>query len=736
MSILILMRHGQSIWNLQNRFTGGIDVPLTRKGIKQAKKAGKELKKLGISIDHVYSSKLSRSVETARFIISNLESLNKNKKITQVFALNERDYGDLSGKYKDELVKTYGEKKVLEWRRSFRIKPPGGENLEDVLKRVKPFLNKKIIPLLKKGKNVLCVAHGNALRAFRIATGEYTEKNIFDIHIPPCVPVIYEYKNNGKKNILSVKDSKTNITSKFTYQIEELGLEPSIIHRNLSSKALIKMAVARNEGVLTKTGALSVTTGQYTGRSPEDRFIVDDKLTHETVDWGKINKPFPADKFNQILNKMKTYEKSKEFFVFDGWAGADDGTRLPVRMITDHAWQNLFVKTMFIEPTSEELEYHEPKFTVFNINDFEARPELDGTRTSTFILLNFTKKLAIIGGTRYGGENKKTIFGVLNYLLPNKNIMPMHCSANLGLNGDTALFFGLSGTGKTTLSADPKRMLIGDDEHGWSDDGIFNFEGGCYAKTINLSKKAEPQIWNAIRDGAVLENVVLNPKTMNPDYDDDSLTENTRVVYPLDYIPGAVIPSVAGHPKSIIFLTADAFGVLPPISKLTTDGAMYHFMSGYTSKLAGTERGIIEPQPTFSHCFGSVFMPRPAEVYAKMLGERIVKHNTNVYLVNTGWSGGPYGVGKRFKIEYTRKMITAVLNQSLEKVNYERNKVFNLDVPKTCPGVPSKVLDPKKTWKNKKAYDKAAKSLAKMFVDNFKKFKKVSPNIKKAGPKG
>ena len=736
MSILILIRHGQSIWNLQNRFTGGIDVPLTRKGIKQAKKAGKELKKLGISIDHVYSSKLSRSVETARFIISNLESLNKNKKITQVFALNERDYGNLSGKYKDELVKTYGEKKVLEWRRSFRIKPPGGENLEDVLKRVNPFLNKKIIPLLKKEKNVLCVAHGNALRAFRIATGEYTEKNIFDIHIPPCVPVIYEYKNNGKKNILSVKDSKTNITSKFTYQIEELGLKPSIIHRNLSSKALIKMAVARNEGVLTKTGALSVTTGQYTGRSPEDRFIVDDKLTHKTVDWGKINKPFLADKFNQILNKMKTYEKSKEFFVFDGWAGADDGTRLPVRMITDHAWQSLFVKTMFIEPTSEELEYHEPKFTVFNINDFEARPELDGTRTSTFILLNFTKKLAIIGGTRYGGENKKTIFGVLNFILPGKDIMPMHCSANLGLNGDTALFFGLSGTGKTTLSADPKRMLIGDDEHGWFDDGIFNFEGGCYAKTINLSKKAEPQIWNAIRDGAVLENVVLNPKTMNPDYDDDSLTENTRAVYPLDYIPGAVIPSVAGHPKSIIFLTADAFGVLPPISKLTTDGAMYHFMSGYTSKLAGTERGIIEPQPTFSHCFGSVFMPRPAEVYAKMLGERIVKHNTNVYLVNTGWSGGPYGVGNRFKIEYTRKMITAVLNQSLKKVNYERNKVFNLDVPKTCPGVPSKVLDPKKTWKNKKAYDKAAKSLAKMFVDNFKKFKKVSPNIKKAGPKG
>ena len=735
MSNLILMRHGQSIWNLQNRFTGGIDVPLTRKGISQAKRAGQELKKMGIHIDVVFSSKLSRSIETAKIAIKNFNSSGMIvNNITRTEALNERDYGELSGKYKEELLKLYGEKKVLDWRRSFSTKPPNGESLQDVLQRVRPFFLKKVLPLLKLEKNVLIVAHGNALRAFRIATGEYKIDNIFNIHIPPCVPVIYKYNKKNRK--LLVKDPKTNITSKFTYQIEELGLKPSIIHRNLSSKELIKISIARSEGVLTKTGALSVTTGQFTGRSPEDRFIVDDQLTHNTVDWGKINKPFPPEKFNKIFDRMKGFEKAKELFVFDGFAGAEEGSRLPIRMITDHAWQSLFVKTMFIEPTSEELEYHEPKFTVFNINDFETRPELDGTRTSTFILLNFTKKLAIIGGTRYGGENKKTIFGVLNFILPGKDIMPMHCSANLGLNGDTALFFGLSGTGKTTLSADPKRMLIGDDEHGWSDDGIFNFEGGCYAKTINLSKKAEPQIWNAIRDGAVLENVVLNPKTMNPDYDDDSLTENTRVVYPLDYIPGAVIPSVAGHPKSIIFLTADAFGVLPPISKLTTDGAMYHFMSGYTSKLAGTERGIIEPQPTFSHCFGSVFMPRPAEVYAKMLGERIVKHNTNVYLVNTGWSGGPYGVGKRFKIDYTRKMITAVLNQSLEKVNYERNKVFNLDVPKSCPGVPSNVLDPKKTWKNKKAYDKAAKILARMFVDNFKKFKKVSVNIKKAGPKG
>ena len=311
----------------------------------------------------------------------------------------------------------------------------------------------------------------------------------------------------------------------------------------------------------------------------------------------------------------------------------------------------------------------------------------------------------------------------------------MHCSANLGLNGDTALFFGLSGTGKTTLSADPKRMLIGDDEHGWSKTGIFNFEGGCYAKTINLNKKAEPPIWNAVRSGALLENVILNPKTMNPDYDDGSLTENTRVAYPLNFIPGAVIPSIGGHPKAIIFLTADAMGVLPPIAKLTTDGAMYHFMSGYTSKIAGTERGIIEPIATFSSCFGSVFMPRPAEVYAKMLGERILEHDTKVYLVNTGWSGGPYGIGKRFKIDYTRKMVTAILNDGLKNIKFEHNKIFNLDIPKSYPGIPSNILDPRKTWKNKENYDKSAKNLSKMFVENFKKFKEVSQNIKKAGPK-
>ena len=734
MSNLILMRHGQSIWNLQNRFTGGIDVPLTRKGILQAKKAGQELKKIGVHIDIVYSSKLSRSIETAKVAIKKFNSSKMIvNKIIRNEALNERDYGDLSGKYKDELIKIYGEKKVLEWRRSFTTKPPGGESLKDVLTRIRPFLLKKVFPLLKDGKNVLIVAHGNALRALRIATGEYKADNISNIHIPPCVPVIYNYIEKEKK--LLVKDPKTNITSKFTYQIEEFGLKPSIIYRNLSVKKLIKIALGRNEGILTKSGAFSVTTGQYTGRSPEDRFIVDDNLTHKTVDWGKINKPFPSKKFDQIFEKMKKFEKAKELFVFDGFAGAEKKSRLPIRIITDHAWQSLFVKNMFIEPTSEELEYHEPKFTVLNINDFEARPELDGTRTSTFILINFKRKVVLIGGTRYGGENKKSIFGILNYILPDKNIMPMHCSANLGLNGDTALFFGLSGTGKTTLSADPKRMLIGDDEHGWSKTGIFNFEGGCYAKTINLNKKAEPQIWNAVRSGALLENVILNPKTMNPDYDDGSLTENTRVAYPLNFIPGAVIPSVAGHPKAIIFLTADAMGVLPPIAKLTTDGAMYHFMSGYTSKIAGTERGIIEPIATFSSCFGSVFMPRPAEVYAKMLGERILEHDTKVYLVNTGWSGGPYGIGKRFKIDYTRKMVTAILNDGLKNIKFEHNKIFNLDIPKSYPGIPSNILDPRKTWKNKENYDKSAKNLSKMFVENFKKFKEVSQNIKKAGPK-
>jgi phosphoenolpyruvate carboxykinase (ATP) len=393
----------------------------------------------------------------------------------------------------------------------------------------------------------------------------------------------------------------------------------------------------------------------------------------------------------------------------------------------------MFSSNLFIRPTDEELQKHDPEFTILCINDFLADPEIDGTRTDVFILIDLTRKIVLIGGTEYAGEMKKSMFGVMNFLLPDRNIFPMHCSANIGEKGDTALFFGLSGTGKTTLSADPNRKLIGDDEHGWSDNGTFNFEGGCYAKCINLSQEAEPEIWNAIKPGALLENVVLNDNI--PDYDDNSLTENTRVGYPLDFIPGAVIPSVGGNPRVIVFLTADALGVLPPVSRLTKEGAMYHFMSGYTSKLAGTERGIKEPKSVFSQCFGAPFMPRPASVYAKLLGEKINEHNTIVYLVNTGWSGGPYGVGKRIKIKYSRAMVTAAISGALDIVKYRHDDLFNLDIPTEVEGVPSEILDPKHTWVDKDSYDLSAKKLAQMFVENFKKFENVSDDIISAGPK-
>ena len=496
---------------------------------------------------------------------------------------------------------------------------------------------------------------------------------------------------------------------------------------------MVNLAVERNEGVVNSTGSLSVNTGKYTGRSPDDRFIVYDDKTHDTIDWGKINHQFPSDKFEKLLEKMKNFVDNKELFVFDGFVGSDQENRLPIRVINDHVWQNLFGRTLFIQPTNEELENHEPEFTILCINDFEAVPEIDGTRTNVFILVDLTRKIVLIGGTQYAGEMKKSMFSVMNFLLPERGVFPMHCSANIGKKDDTVLFFGLSGTGKTTLSADPNRQLIGDDEHGWSDNGTFNFEGGCYAKCINLSQEAEPEIWNAIKPGAVLENVVLNDNV--PNFNDNSLTENTRVAYPLDYIPGAVIPSVGGHPKVIIFLTADALGVLPPISKLTKEGAMYHFMSGYTSKLAGTERGIKEPKSVFSECFGAPFMPRPASVYAKLLGEKINQHNTVVYLVNTGWSGGPYGIGKRIKIKYSRAMITAALSGALDNVKYNHDDLFNLDVPTIVDDVPSEILDPKNTWDDKDSYVLSAKTLAQMFVENFKKFENVSSDIIDAGPK-
>ena len=525
------------------------------------------------------------------------------------------------------------------------------------------------------------------------------------------------------------------MSSKFISQIKEFGINPSKIHRNLSVEKLLEAATQKNEGMITSTGSLSVKTGKYTGRSPDDRFIVFDDLTHDKVHWAKVNKQIPTETFEKLSQKMKKFVDGKELYIFDGFVGADPENRLPIRVINDHAWQSLFVHQLLIRPSAIELESHEPEFTIICINDFEAIPEVDGTSSNAFILINLSKRLVLIGTTNYAGEIKKAIFSVMNFILPSKGVFPMHCSANIGKDGDTSLFFGLSGTGKTSLSADPQRMLIGDDEHGWSDKGIFNFEGGCYAKCINLKEKHEPQIWNAVKNGAVLENVVINKESLKPDFDDGSLTENTRAAYPLDYIPGAVIPSVGGNPKVIIFLTADAMGVLPPLAKLSKNAAMFHFMSGYTSKLAGTEIGVKEPKAVFSKCFGAPFMPRPASVYAEMLGEKISKHNTSVYLINTGWSGGPYGVGERIKIEYSRAMVTAALTGSLDIVKFSHNDIFNLDVPTECPNVPSEVLEPRNMWIDKDAYDLSAKKLAQMFVDNFKKFENVYNEIRLAGPK-
>jgi len=531
-----------------------------------------------------------------------------------------------------------------------------------------------------------------------------------------------------------IEDLEPAISSQAVSQLEQMGITPGKIHRNFQVKKLIELVIEKNEAILTANGAVSVRTGKYTGRSPDDRFIVDDEQTHDSVDWGKINHPFPEDKFDEIFEKMKRHVKDKEIFIFDGFVGADLEHRLPIRVITDHAWQNLFVRQLFIRPSAAELESHKPEYVLLALNEFKAIPEVDGTRTEAFIILNYTKKIVLIGATPYAGEIKKAMFSVMNYVLPPKDVFPMHCSANIGKKGDTALFFGLSGTGKTTLSADPHRMLIGDDEHGWSDRGIFNFEGGCYAKCINLNKEAEPQIWDAIKSGAVLENVVIDKKTLMPDFNDGSLTENTRAAYPLNYIPGAVIPSLGGNPKVIVFLTADAFGVMPPIARLTKEGAMYHFMSGYTSKLAGTERGITEPRATFSECFGAPFMSRHASVYAKLLGDKITKHKTLVYLINTGWSGGPYGIGKRMNIHHTRRMVTAALTGEFDIVKYRHDDTFNLDVPTTCPGIPPEVLNPRNTWSEKDAYDLSARKLAQMFVENFRKFGNVSKEIRDAGP--
>jgi len=507
------------------------------------------------------------------------------------------------------------------------------------------------------------------------------------------------------------------------------------IHRNLPTARLVEEALERREGHLAANGAFSVGTGERTGRSPNDRFVVDTQGVHEDIWWGKVNVATDDATFDRLYEKVRKHLRERDQFVFDGFAGADPGYRLPVRIIAEKAWHALFARTLFIRPTPEELASHQPEFTVIDACTLKADPAKDGTKSGVFIVLNFERKMILIGGTHYGGEIKKSIFAVMNWLLPPRGVLPMHCSANTGEQGDTALFFGLSGTGKTTLSADPRRRLIGDDEHGWSDAGVFNFEGGCYAKVIRLSRKAEPQIWDAIKFGSIVENVVMNEDCVI-DYDDDAVTENTRATYPVEHIGNCVIPGVGGHPKTVMFLAADAFGVLPPIARLTPAQAMFHFISGYTAKLAGTEAGITEPTATFSACFGAPFLPMHPTRYAKMLGEKLEKHGARVYLVNTGWSGGPYGVGQRMSIHHTRALVTAALDGSLDRVEYSTEPVFGLAVPKSCPGVPSEVLTPRNTWKDKAAYDAKAKQLAQLFVKNFGDYRsEASEDVIAAAPR-
>ncbi len=526
-----------------------------------------------------------------------------------------------------------------------------------------------------------------------------------------------------------------------TYGLEKLGiLNPTAVWRNLSPAALVEAALRRGEGQLSDKGALVVTTGKYTGRSPEDKFVVDTPGIHDDINWGKINVPIERAKFDAIKEKLCAYLQNREVFIFDGFAGADPAYTKKFRIINELASENLFIHQLLIRPTADQLaSYGEADFTIIAAPGFKCIPEVDGVHSEAAIMIDYEAKLVVIAGSQYAGEIKKSVFSVMNYLMPKEsNVLPMHCSANMDpQTGETAVFFGLSGTGKTTLSADPNRKLIGDDEHGWSEHGIFNFEGGCYAKTINLDPEGEPEIYNAIKFGSLVENVIIDPQTRVPDFFDGSLTENTRVGYPVDFISNAAIPGIGDIPKVMIFLTADAFGVLPPISRLDENAAMYHFVTGFTSKLAGTERGVTEPQPTFSTCFGAPFMPLDPAVYAEMLGERLKKYDTKVYLVNTGWSGGPYGVGSRMKLKYTRAMITAALNGELEKAAYQHDDVFNVDVPQSCPDVPDEIMNPRDTWQDKAAYDESAKKLAKMFADNFSsKYPNMPKNITDAGPRG
>ncbi|MBL8050320.1 MAG: phosphoenolpyruvate carboxykinase (ATP) [Anaerolineales bacterium] len=546
---------------------------------------------------------------------------------------------------------------------------------------------------------------------------------------------------NSSQNLTSPAESIAQ-ARKADFDLAKLGISSvKNAYWNLTTESLTEEAIYRGEGNIASDGPLVAHTGKHTGRSANDKFIVKHVDSENNIWWGQYNKPFDAEKFDAIYKKMTDFIKEKDVFVQDVYAGADEKYRLPVRFVTEYAWHAHFIRNMFLLPQSlEEHKKFVPEFTVVDIPSFKASPENDGTRSETFILLSFEKKMVIIGNTQYAGEMKKSIFTVLNYLLPLKGVMPMHCSANVDPqnNDDVALFFGLSGTGKTTLSADPSRRLIGDDEHGWSADGVFNFEGGCYAKVIGLSESAEPQIFAAThRFGTILENVPYDKVTRRIDLIDESITENTRASYPLEFIDNAVPEKYAGHPKNIIFLTCDATGVMPPIARLNLNQALYQFISGYTSKLAGTEAGLgKEPQATFSACFGGPFMVHHPSKYAELLKKKLVEHNVTCWLVNTGWVGGAYGVGKRISIKHTRALLTAALNGELNKVKFKVDPVFGYEVPTSCPDVPAEVLDPSSSWADKAAYEKGYKELAKRFVDNFAKFAEGTPKeIIDAGPK-
>jgi phosphoenolpyruvate carboxykinase (ATP) len=519
--------------------------------------------------------------------------------------------------------------------------------------------------------------------------------------------------------------------------LAKVGIRPTeVVRHDLSAPELVEHAIERGEGLLVQSGALRATTADRTGRSPDAKFLADEPAVRDEIWWGKVNRPVDPEVFGRMHGKVADYLSRRELYVFDGWAGADPRYRIEVRVVNELAWHNLFARQLFLRPSSDEPADHDDPFTILCAPGLKADDDDPNQDDGVFVMLSFDRKLVLIGGTQYAGEMKKSIFTVMNYLMPQRDVFPMHCSANIGQDGDVALFFGLSGTGKTTLSADPERHLIGDDEHGWSNDGVFNFEGGCYAKCIKLSKEKEPQIWEAIRFGAVLENVVVDEGTREVDYDDASITENTRAAYPVDFIPGAVIPGVGGHPRNVLFLTADAFGVLPPIARLSREQAMYHFISGYTSKLAGTEKGVTEPKTTFSACFGAPFLPLPPTRYAEMLGERMRQHGVDVWLVNTGWTGGPYGEGKRMDLPHTREMVSAALSGELRDAAFTPHPIFGVEIPDHCPGVPEDVLDPRRTWKDPDAYDAKARELAKNFQDNFATFEGVAREIAEAGPKG